>query len=206
MLYPINEIFHSVQGEGYHTGKAAIFIRLAGCNLQCSWCDTDHSCKERMTPEQIFQRVIDLGWCKDVIFVITGGEPTMYNLRPLVEMIWAYFTGVEETPFICLETNGTAKEDSTLPLLYLHDRIAWTTVSPKVNVEIAPWMMGEADEIKVVYDGVNEPDKYYDNNMAGMGRLFIQPCSEDYESAYHYVLSNPGWRLSVQTQKVLKVK
>ena len=96
--YPIVEIFNSVQGEGYHTGTPSIFIRFGGCNLQCSWCDTDFSKWDKMTVSEIMA-VLGQWETKRVIF--TGGEPAMQKLRPLSDEL--HSKGYN----IAIETNGT---------------------------------------------------------------------------------------------------
>ena len=78
--YPIVEIFHSVQGEGYHTGTPSIFIRFGGCNLQCSWCDTDFSKWDRISITEIMT-ILEQWTTRRIIY--TGGEPAMQKLRPL---------------------------------------------------------------------------------------------------------------------------
>ncbi|WDU83038.1 7-carboxy-7-deazaguanine synthase QueE [Caloramator sp. Dgby_cultured_2] len=77
-MYRVNEIFHSVQGEGSYLGCPATFVRLSGCNLNCPWCDTDHSEKEFLTAKEIADRV------EYEKVIITGGEPTIYDLEPLL--------------------------------------------------------------------------------------------------------------------------
>ena len=144
----ICEIFYSIQGEGFHTGRPAIFIRLAGCNLKCPWCDTDHKeIMKKMDEFEIARRVEEKvesfrnGY--KILIVITGGEPTLYNLEPLCIVLR------EKTPgnVIALETNGT----QDIP----HAIIDWVTVSPKLmvhdyyNLMIKPFFCGE--ELKVVF-------------------------------------------------------
>lgn len=99
-LYPISEIFYSIQGEGPWQGKPAIFIRLAGCNLRCTWCDTDYTViRDNLNPFEIINQLTKLSDIKTVI--ITGGEPFIHNLTPLVNLL--YFDGYK----IQIETNGT---------------------------------------------------------------------------------------------------
>lgn len=184
------EIFYSIQGEGFHTGKPAIFIRLAGCNLNCSWCDTDHSKKIEMTEEQILKTVLQL-WPNDgnKFIVITGGEPTIHNLEPL-------FCALQDNKiYTTLETNGTLKIQSNL--------FDWVTVSPKAERKPLLSSLQLADEIKIVLDGFIKPSIY---SRAYTSNLFIQPCSENFISAVEYVLNHPEWRLSIQTQKVIGIK
>lgn len=236
MLYPINEIFYSIQGEGYWSGAAAVFVRLAGCNLKCPWCDTKHeeinfqvavgSVRDAVT-NAFNQNISDensMPFTKMV--VITGGEPTIQDIRPLVKVLTA------EGYFVTIESNGT-----NWPLLkeckLKYD--TWTTLSPKshhfmnwVSDDISDGMLlnlGMADEVKVVYDCTDETDRmiekieeilraiesFYSDDLnfdreLDLPELFIQPCSEDFQPAIDFVAKHPWWRLSVQTQKVIGVK
>jgi len=210
--YPINEIFYSIQGEGYHVGKPAVFIRLAGCNLNCSFCDTDYSKKTEMTVEEIFEEVEHLASLVDFV-VITGGEPTIHNLQPLFEKL------EEEGIIIHMETNGVGTDIDTLK--YYKNWVSHLTVSPKRQKPPPLNVLDMADEIKVIFERDHHPNKYlgvvegkeftYDKGFIHqMGldhqRLYIQPCSEDFQPAVDFVLANPEWRLSIQIQKVIGVK
>ena len=112
--YPIVEIFHSVQGEGYHTGTPSIFIRFGGCNLQCSWCDTDFSKWDRMSITEIMT-ILEQWTTRRIIY--TGGEPAMQKLRPLSDKL--HSRGYN----IAIETNGTIELKDGL--------VDWICVSPK---------------------------------------------------------------------------
>ena len=103
--YPIVEIFNSVQGEGYHTGTPSIFIRFGGCNLQCSWCDTDFSKWDKMTISEI---MAVLGQWKTKRVIFTGGEPAIQKLRPLSDEL--HSKGYN----IAIETNGTIELEEGL--------------------------------------------------------------------------------------------
>jgi len=190
MRYAVTEIFYSIQGEGHHVGRVAVFIRLAGCNLDCSWCDTAHDHRESLTAEQIVDRVL-LAFHATThgrpIVVVTGGEPTQQDLERLVITLKAHRF------YVALETNGTRAPEWLA-------RLDWLTVSPKVGT--LPEVLDRADEIKVVLaDGV-DPQSYAQHG----GHLFVQPCSEDFAPAVEYVKSHPNWRLSIQTQKVLSIE
>jgi len=181
--YRINEIFRSVQGEGHHAGKPAVFVRFAGCNLTCPWCDTDHEVKHRMSAAQIETEVGMLARNGDHV-VFTGGEPLLQVDKPLLLSLRQHVTAVE--------TNGTV----LLPGL-----IDWLTVSPKAGREI---VLTNANEVKVVLDGTIDPAEVRAKVKAA--HYFIQPCSQDYEPAVNYVMENEGWKLSLQLQKVLGVR
>jgi 7-carboxy-7-deazaguanine synthase len=203
MLYPVNEIFYSVQGEGYHSGKPAIFIRLAGCNLKCPFCDTDFSEKEKIDEKDIVNKIsaslVQINY--PPLIVITGGEPTIYNLIPLLKEL-----EMRTSSIVTIETNGTNPKQ--LNQLIIFKLIDWITVSPKFYSNSVIESMSIADEIKIVLDKTNPLNyiKYIKPELFDKGLVFIQPCSEDFQPALSFVLNNPKWRLSIQTQKILKVR
>lgn len=190
----VNEIFYSLQGEGAYTGSAAIFIRLSGCNLDCVFCDTKHKSYKDYTKEGI-AREIAAYEAKHIVF--TGGEPSLQIDEETVE----YFHSLGY--FVQVETNGTRK----LPY-----NVDWVTCSPKdlfcKNAEIR---QEKIDEVKVVFDGVIDPSKYL-NIDANLHML--QPCDvgdacsngQIINLCVDYILRHPKWILSLQTQKILKVK
>ncbi|MDC0243345.1 7-carboxy-7-deazaguanine synthase QueE [Marine Group III euryarchaeote] len=195
--YPIVEIFNSVQGEGYHTGTPSIFIRFGGCNLQCSWCDTDFSKWDKMTVSEIMA-VLSKWDTKRVIF--TGGEPAMQKLRPLSDEL--HSKGYN----IAIETNGTIELEEGL--------VDWICVSPKdmLYPEFSI-KQRKGDELKVVYTG--QDLGMYDNLKDGFENLFLQPCYDEakdpgtngktFHSTFDMVMQNPGWNLSLQTHKWMGV-
>lgn len=128
----INEIFYSLQGEGYHTGTSAIFIRFSGCNLTCSFCDTQHTTGQWMSDEEILAELAAYP-CNTVI--LTGGEPSLFVDEELInKLIWA-------GKYICMETNGTHP---------VPDQIHWITCSPKPDATV---VLKRIDELKIVYQG-----------------------------------------------------
>ena len=195
--YPIVEIFNSVQGEGYHTGTPSIFIRFGGCNLQCSWCDTDFSKWDKMTVSEIMA-VLSKWDTKRVIF--TGGEPAMQKLRPLSDEL--HSKGYN----IAIETNGTIELEEGL--------VDWICVSPKdmLYPEFSI-KQRKGNELKVVYTG--QDLGMYDNLKDGFENLFLQPCYDEakdpgtngktFHSTFDMVMENPGWNLSLQTHKWMGV-
>lgn len=191
--YPVNEIFYSLQGEGYHSGTPAIFIRFSGCNLKCDFCDTDFSSHVYMTVDEIIEEV---RLYPATVVVLTGGEPSLQPLGPLVESLHA------EGKKLHMETNGT--QEIPWP-------IDWITCSPKrvcINGKndylLSPAIFKRADEVKIVLqseDGLEDlADKF------GTTNFFIQPCSgSNIKEAIDYVLKNPRWRLSLQTHKMIDI-
>ncbi len=186
----VNEIFHSLQGEGYHTGSAVVFLRLSGCNLKCAFCDTDHIGGKNMTEEEIVEEVNRYG-TKHV--VITGGEPAMQLTSTLVDKL--HQAGL----YVQIETNGT---------LLLPPGIDWVTCSPKTGRKP---VLADVDELKVVIAGHDTDPSIYDNIKAS--HRFVQPCdhgdaklnAESIKQAVDYVKSHPQWRLSLQTHKLINI-
>ncbi len=197
MLYPVNEIFYSIQGEGYHSGRAAAFVRLAGCNLKCPWCDTNHTAVHNMSAEDIVDAVLNATEAAPSVssVIITGGEPTIHNIHPLT------LEFQKEQISVAVETNGTGKYIDTIR----HPSVNWITLSPKPQHPPTKEVIGWANEIKVVLDGIINPNVYFREDLKYKS-MFIQPCSENYRPALDFVLKNPGWKLSIQIQKVIGVR
>lgn len=196
----VNEIFYSIQGEGRHAGFAAVFIRLSGCNLKCPFCDTDFSQSKQMTVEEIVKEVCSLSnKCRFV--VITGGEPTLQDCVPLIEALHA--KGYK----VAMETNGT----NQVPF-----NIDWVTISPKfpfLGNRAAAIKQKTCDELKCVYDGSYNPNDIL-RHFTNAVHLYVQPCDTGFlkpneeitAKCVEFIKSNPKWKLSLQTQKILKVR
>ena len=136
----INEIFYSLQGEGYHSGTPAVFVRFSGCNLRCPFCDTQHDAGTAMTEEAIVDEVANY---PARLVVVTGGEPSLQLTASLVDKLH------EVGKYVAVETNGT----HALP-----GNVDWITLSPKsAYVDGAEVVLTRADEVKVVYDGIHDP-------------------------------------------------
>jgi organic radical activating enzyme len=195
--YRVNEIFYSLQGEGYYTGRAAVFVRFSGCNLRCPFCDTDFTAYREMTAGQVLDAVSPWRDCGFV--VLTGGEPSLQVDEQLVDAL--HGAGF----YIAVETNGTHP---------LPTGIDWVTLSPKGSyVAHAPALaVRRVDEVKVVFDGVHDPSVY-----AGLypgSRLSLQPCDtgdaadkrELTGRCVDYIKHHPQWRLSLQTHKFIHIR
>ncbi len=179
---PVNEIFYSLQGEGFHTGLPAVFVRLSGCNLKCDFCDTDHLSHEMMTVGEIVSRVIAY---PATTVILTGGEP---SIRPLDELVDALHASGRR---VHIETNGTRP---------LPGSIDWVTCSPKPGGDT---VLTRCDELKIVYTGqdVESIAAKFDTT-----NLFLQPCSgENTAEVVDYIKSHPHWRLSLQTHRLIDI-
>ena len=164
MMRRINEIFYSLQGEGANTGVPAVFVRFSGCNLRCSFCDTQHQDGTMMSDEEIIAEVMRYPQAR--IVVLTGGEPSLFIDEAFIDKLK---TATGKT--ITIETNGT----NVLP-----DGIDWVTLSPKTGFEggdLQPLLLTECDELKVVY--VGQPLEGYFGIKAR--EYYLQPCYCDDE-------------------------
>jgi organic radical activating enzyme len=184
----VNEIFYSVQGEGVNTGMPAVFIRLAGCNMQCPYCDTSHETYREMTLEEILVEVKKYAPC--VAIVWTGGEPTLQ----LTGTVLGYFREF----FNCIETNGTQP---------VPDGIDFIACSPKVPAGRLNRNFIRVDEIRYpVKKGDVLPDI---DLLPETGCYFVSPidvCPENVDYCLKLIKENPIWRLSVQIHKLLNIR
>lgn len=176
--YRINEIFYSVQGEGAWTGTPMIFIRFAGCNLKCDFCDTQHEAYIEMSVADILAAIN----CMPVDRVcLTGGEPSLQIDTELIYHLRA------KGKTIHIETNG---------LRLLPAGIDWVTVSPKTS----GIRLMQADEIKIVYQN-QDVERWSDFNAQ---HHYLQPCScKNTDEVINYIKLHPKWKISIQTQKLL---
>jgi organic radical activating enzyme len=197
-VYKVNEIFYSLQGEGFWTGTPMVFLRLSGCNLKCPFCDTDHAGFREMSEEEIVAEAKAAGGACERMCV-TGGEPALQLDRELVDAL--HGAGYR----IHVETNGTRA---------LPEGVDWVTLSPKTYV---PGLKGDgtvvlekADEVKVVCAGS------VDEKWVGFPAdwHFLQPCDTGNPERNKAILAqtmdhiqrHPRWRLSLQTHKLLNIK
>ena len=195
-MYKINEIFHSLQGEGYHSGTPAVFVRFSGCNLRCAFCDTQHQNGTMMSLQAIVDEVNKFPSAP--LLVLTGGEPSLFIDEPFVEEL-KQKTGKT----IAIETNGTRP---------LPDNLDWVTLSPKTSFDggdLEPCVLRRCDELKVVWQW--QDLSQYDRIEAK--HRFLQPCFSDDEtqrqvnmkSCVEAVMRHPNWRLSLQIHRVLNI-
>lgn len=196
----INEIFYSIQGEGCRAGMPAVFVRFSGCNLKCSFCDTAHEEGNRMTDEEIIEEVNRYA---APMIVLTGGEPSLFIDTEFINLL-KNKTGKK----IAIETNGT----HSLP-----PGIDWITVSPKLGMSDrgdAEIKVDRADELKVVDVGQDLLPYFSLPCVDADTKMLLQPCfvedpevcKQNTERTVERVLSDPRWRLSLQTHRFLAIK
>jgi organic radical activating enzyme len=201
-LYPVAEMFVSVQGEGWHTGEPAVFIRLAGCNLDCSFCDTVHKAGALMTSNALVVRVRDLLYGTKVkLAVVTGGEPTIHNLEALS-------VALRSLPLrAALETNGTRA-------LTYYERFDWITVSPKAQGHGGNVRIGRADEVKVLVNAdTTEDEAKLAASYVAADKVFVQPIDVPHPGRFKANAERAvelavklGWRVSGQLHKRLEAR
>ena len=199
-MYRVNDIFYSLQGEGHNTGRAAVFIRFAGCNLRCSFCDTEFDTYREMTAEEI---VASINTYSARFVVLTGGEPTLQVDEAFVDLLHQH--GFE----VAMESNGTRPAPNNLD---------WLTVSPKISGE--KWKVESGwrlpDEVKVVFDEDTVPETYLPppSTLRLSPILYLQPCDTGnaernaiiINRCIDYIKEHPQWRLSLQTHKLIGFK
>lgn len=195
-MYRINEIFYSLQGEGYHSGMPAVFVRFSGCNLRCAFCDTQHQNGTMMSLQEIVDEVKKYPIAS--LVVLTGGEPSLFINEAFVEELKQKIG-----KRIAIETNGTRP---------LPTNLDWVTLSPKSSFaggDLEPCILTTCDELKVVFLGQDLAQ--YDAIEAK--HRFLQPCfveNEEQQKAnmqacVEAVKSHPNWRLSLQIHRVLNI-
>jgi 7-carboxy-7-deazaguanine synthase len=194
---PVVEEFFTLQGEGYQTGKAAYFIRIGGCDVGCSWCDSRFSWNPKLHPvvqtDDIIGNVIKSG--TDSV-VVTGGEPLMWNLDYLC-------AGLKERNInTFIETSGA------YPISGKWD---WICLSPKKNMPPVGNICQVADELKVIIQTVNDFSwaEKYRSLVNSECKLFLQPEWSRFDAIVpkivEYVKNNPVWRISLQAHKYMHI-
>ena len=190
--YRINEIFYSIQGEGYHTGTPAVFIRFAGCNLTCDFCDTKHEIGHLHLSASDILAIIKQ--YESPIVILTGGEPL---LQADFELVKALKRGGRK---VHVETNGTVGIGLDSKMQFAN--LDWITVSPK-NGDIK---IKKAHELKIVFDGDVQKVLHYEMDIQAKHK-YLQPMSgENIHETIQFIKENPQWKLSTQMHKLLNVQ
>ena len=196
-LLPLVEDFYTVQGEGFHTGKPAYFIRLGGCDVGCRWCDAKYTWNPKVFPPTEVGTVVErAASCSAQAIVITGGEPLLYPLGILTRELHA--RGLE----IFLETSGTQP---------LSGEFDWVCLSPKRQLPPLDEAFRRADELKVIIQ-TEEDLQWAVECSRRVGRkslLYLQPEWSVYDDIIskmvEYAKSHPKWSISVQTHKFMRI-
>ncbi len=195
-LLPLMEAFYTIQGEGYHKGSAAYFIRIGGCDVGCHWCDVKESWDSRLHPPTATKKIVDEAAKYANTIVVTGGEPLMWNLFPLTQALQ------QKAMKTHIETSGA------YPLTGNWD---WICLSPKKNKLPLPEIYPLAHELKIiVYNkndfkfAIQEAKKVSHNCI-----LYLQPEWSNREKMIplivDFVMKNPEWKVSLQTHKYMDI-
>ena len=196
------EIFQSIQGEGANAGKAAVFVRLACCNMSCWYCDTDWNKSEKMTVSKVLEEVKKLSNPDEsfkTLLIWTGGEPTLQLTDEILEHFKDYYN--------CIETNGT----NPVP-----KNINYISCSPKVSPMVLRKNFTHVDEFRYpvevgdVLPDISElplADNYFLSPIfIGEEKERFQQVNENIEYSINYIKNNPQWRLSLQLHKILNIR
>jgi 7-carboxy-7-deazaguanine synthase len=196
IMLPLMEEFYTIQGEGYHTGTAAYFIRIGGCDVGCHWCDVKESWNAELHPPTHIGQIVENAKKYSETIVVTGGEPLMWDMTELTTNLKAQNLKVH------IETSGAYKLSGTWD---------WICLSPKKNKLPTQTVYDNANELKVIIH--NKHDFIFAEEQAQKVNpnaiLFLQPewskKEEMTPQIVDYVMANPKWRISLQTHKYLNI-
>ena len=195
--YPVMEMFYSLQGEGYHQGKAAYFIRLAGCDVGCVWCDVKDSWDASKHPVLTIDEIVSSALAHPArLAIVTGGEPLLYNLDALT-------TALKKAGFeVNIETSGSSP---------MSGKWDWVCLSPKKFKAPLDESIQAASELKVVIFNIHDFEwaETYAKQVGPSCKLYLQP---EWDKAnlitplvIEYIKANPKWELSAQLHKYIQV-
>jgi 7-carboxy-7-deazaguanine synthase len=195
-MLPLMEEFYTIQGEGFHTGTAAYFIRVGGCDVGCHWCDVKESWNADLHPPTQTSRIVDNAKQYADTVVVTGGEPLTWDMSILTQQLKAAGMRVH------IETSGAYEITGSWD---------WFCLSPKKTKLPVQGAYDQADELKVIV--YNKHDFIFAEeqaqNVNDNAVLFLQPEWSKREEMtpliIDYVMSNPKWRISLQTHKYLNI-
>lgn len=190
-------MFYSLQGEGFHQGRAAFFIRLAGCDVGCVWCDVKESWDASKHPTLSIEEIVAAAKAHPArLAIVTGGEPLLYNLDPLTTALKA--AGFETN----IETSGSSA---------MSGHWDWVCLSPKKFKAPLEENISFASELKVVVFNKHDFDwaETYAKQVSPSCKLYLQPewdkSAEITPLVIEYIKANPNWELSAQLHKYIQV-
>jgi 7-carboxy-7-deazaguanine synthase len=195
-MLPLMEEFYTIQGEGFHTGTPAYFVRIGGCDVGCHWCDVKESWNAALHPPSSVDLVVANASKYAETVVVTGGEPLMWDMTLLTQML------KDNNRRVHIETSGAYKLTGTWD---------WICLSPKKNKLPTKTVYDKAHELKVII--FNKHDFIFAEEQAELVNddaiLFLQPEWSKKEEMtpliVDYVMKNPKWRVSLQTHKYLNI-
>ena len=196
LVVPLMEAFYTIQGEGYHKGTAAYFVRIGGCDVGCHWCDVKESWDAEKHPPTSIKTIVSQAKKNSDTIVVTGGEPLMWDMNPLTKSLKE--VGLQTH----IETSGA------YPLTGDWD---WVCLSPKKRMLPLPDIYTQAHELKVIVYNQSDLD-FAEEQAVKVGancKLFLQPEWSRRDSAMplivDYVMKHPQWKVSLQTHKYLNI-
>ena len=195
-MLPLMEEFYTIQGEGFHTGTAAYFIRIGGCDVGCHWCDVKESWNAELHPPTSIDLIVANAIKYADTIVVTGGEPLMWDMTLLTQKL------KEQNLKVHIETSGAYE---------LSGKWDWICLSPKKNKLPTQTVYNKTHELKVII--YNKHDFIFAEEQAEKVNknaiLFLQPEWSKKEEItpliVDYVMNNPKWRVSLQTHKYLNI-
>ncbi|WP_445750266.1 7-carboxy-7-deazaguanine synthase QueE [Polaribacter sp.] len=195
-MLPLMEAFYTIQGEGYHTGKAAYFIRVGGCDVGCHWCDVKESWNAELHPPTLVETIVENAKKYSDTIVITGGEPLMWSMDYLTNL---------------LQKNNMKTHIETSGAYSFSGKWDWFCLSPKKTKLPLDEVYKEADELKMIVHNKSDFD-FSEQQAAKVSEkceLFLQPEWSKKEKMtpeiVDYVMKNPKWKISLQTHKYLNI-
>lgn len=194
---PLVEDFYTIQGEGFHSGKPAYFIRLGGCDVGCRWCDAKYTWNPKLYPPTAIETVVERAASYPArAIVLTGGEPLLYPLDPLCDALRE--RGLE----IFLETSGSHP---------FSGRFDWVCLSPKRQQPPLKEAYRQADELKVIIE-CEEDFAWAEKNAREVSkkcRLYLQPewsrAEQMMPLIVEYAKAHPEWSISIQSHKYMHI-
>ena len=195
-MLPLMEAFYTMQGEGFHKGTAAQFVRIGGCDVGCHWCDVKESWNANLHPPTTTKNIVEEASKYSDVVVVTGGEPLTWDMTPLTSELKAKAMQVH------IETSGAYKLTGTWD---------WICLSPKKMKLPTEEIYKKADELKVIV--FNKDDlKFAESQAAKVNKgciLYLQPEWSKRDKVtpliVDYVMQNPKWKVSLQTHKYLNI-
>ncbi|CAI8173129.1 MAG: 7-carboxy-7-deazaguanine synthase [Polaribacter sp. SA4-10] len=195
-MLPLMEEFYTIQGEGYHSGTAAYFIRVGGCDVGCHWCDVKESWNADLHPPTLSETIVNNVKKYTNTVVITGGEPLMWSMDYITKLLQ------ENNIRTHIETSGAYSFSGVWN---------WFCLSPKRTKLPLNEIYPEADELKMIIHN-NSDFNFAEEQAAKVGencQLFLQPEWSKKEKMttliVDYVMKNPKWKISLQTHKYLNI-
>ena len=196
LYLPLMEAFYTLQGEGYHKGSAAYFIRIGGCDVGCHWCDVKESWNAKLHPPTGIESIVEEAKKSSDTVVVTGGEPLMWPMDPLTTELKSKEISTH------IETSGAYS---------LSGEWDWFCLSPKKTKLPTLDAYAAADELKMIIHNQND-FKFAEEQATKVGEdciLFLQPewskRDQMMPEMVDYVLKNPRWKVSLQTHKYLNI-